>query len=422
MVDVTMSEPALRPVVLVLASTYPRWKNDTEPGFVHALCRHLAKRFKVIAVVPDAPGADPGGEMDGVLVVRYRYAPRSLQTLVNDGGIVANLRRHFWKWLLVPGFVLAQYWAARRVVRTHSVQMVHAHWLIPQGLIALRLARSHFAVPFLVTSHGGDLFGLRSEVLQSLKRRIASASTAMTVVSRAMADEAKYIGLVPPRLAVLPMGVDLQDRFVPDCEVHRACDELLFVGRLVPKKGLRYLLAAMPEIRVRRPAVKLIIAGFGPEQGALKAQAKHLGIEDCVRFLGATTQQELPALYQRASAFVAPFIRDSSGDQEGLPVALMEAIGCGCPAIVGDVAGVRELLGDTASRTCVNPEDLSSLANAIVDVLDHPDKARAAALSMRELILRRVDWEVISSGYADLIQTCLDHVSSKTIYTEGSPS
>jgi hypothetical protein len=57
-----------------------------------------------------------------------------------------------------------------------------------------------------------------------------------------------------------------------------------------------------------------------------------------------------------------------------------------------------------------------------VDVLDHPDKARAAALSMRELILRRVDWEVISSGYADLIQTCLDHVSSKTIYTEGSPS
>ncbi|CAM5613281.1 hypothetical protein RLIN73S_06493 [Rhodanobacter lindaniclasticus] len=237
-----MAEASL-PTLLVLASTYPRWRNDPEPGFVHELCRRLSHRFQVIALVPDAPGADPDGVLDGVEVIRFRYAPRRLQTLVNNGGIVTNLRRSRWKWLLVPGFVLAQYFVARRLLRRRKIDVVHAHWLIPQGLLARRI-KSVAGIPYLVTSHGGDLFGLRGGLLTSLKRRVAEASSAMTVVSSAMRHEAARIGLQPPQLQVLPMGVDLRDRFVIDGEIERGKDELLFVGRLVPKKGSR--ICSMP--------------------------------------------------------------------------------------------------------------------------------------------------------------------------------
>src|SRR5689334_22160597 len=96
------------PRLLVLATTYPRWPGDPEPGFVHELSKRLADRFRVVALVPHAPGAKRRECMDGVEVVRYRYAPQRMETLVNDGGIVANLRRAKWKLLLVPGFVLAQ--------------------------------------------------------------------------------------------------------------------------------------------------------------------------------------------------------------------------------------------------------------------------------------------------------------------------
>ena len=129
-----------RPTVLVLASTYPRWANDPEPAFVHEVCRRLVDRFEVIALVPDAPDADPDGLMDGVRVVRYRYAPRMLQTLVNNGGIATNLKRSPWKWLLVPTFVLMQYLAGRRMMRERRIDVIHAHWLLPQGLVAYRLA------------------------------------------------------------------------------------------------------------------------------------------------------------------------------------------------------------------------------------------------------------------------------------------
>ena len=400
-----MIEPA-KPTLLVIASTYPRWRNDPEPGFVHELSRRLTESFDVIALVPDAPGADPSGKLDGVDVVRYRYAPRPLQTLVNNGGITTNLQRAAWKWLLVPGFVGAQYFAAWRLLKRRRIDVIHAHWLLPQGLIARGLSRRAH-VPYVVTSHGGDLFGLRGRLLARLKRKVAASAAAMTVVSSAMHEEARRIGLHSPVLQVLPMGVDLRGRFVVDPTVPRDDDTLLFVGRLVPKKGLRHLLDAMPAVLERRPRAVLELAGFGPEEHALRAQAQRLGIADSIRFLGAMPQHELPALYRRASLFVAPFVRDNSGNQEGLPVVLMEAIGCGCPVVVGDVAGVQDLLGDAGSDLCVRSEDTAALASAIIDALENPSQARARTAAIRANASELIDWERIAEGYAALIGSCI---------------
>jgi len=390
-----------RPCLLVLASTYPRWAGDPEPGFVHELCRRLAQRFTVVAVVPDAPGADPDGVFEGVHVIRYRYAPRRLQTLVNDGGIATNLKRYRWKWLLLPGFVLGQLIAARRVLRRQRVDVVHAHWLVPQGLVARWLAR-----PYLVTSHGGDLFGLRGKLATTLKRMVAGASSAMTVVSRAMQAEASDQRIQPPRLAVVPMGVDLQQRFTPG-EERRSNDELLFVGRLVAKKGLRFLLQALPSVIARRPSVRLRIVGFGPEEAPLRQQVQALNLADHVVFEGAVSQERLPALYRRAALFVAPFVRDSSGDQEGLPVALMEAVGCGCPVLAGEVPGLVDLLGDMASEVCVDPANTQALAQAVLESLEHAGPARARAAAIRTNAMAWVDWESVAGRYGDLLMDCI---------------
>ena len=396
----------MRPTVLVLASTYPRWANDPEPAFVHELSRRLARDHEVIAVVPDAPGADPSGDLDGVHVVRYRYAPRAWQTLVNDGGIATHLRRSPWKWLLVPGFVLGQYLAARRVLKRRRVAVIHAHWLIPQGWLARWLAQPAH-IPVVVTSHGGDLFGFRGALLTKAKRSVAAACSRMTVVSDAMRKEAIRLGLRPPSLTVLPMGVDLQRRYVPDPSIPRSADELLFVGRLVPKKGLPLLLNALPAVLAKRPAAHLTIAGFGPERVDLEAQASRLGVAHAVRFIGAVAQDKLPDLYRRASLFVAPFVRDGSGNQEGLPVVLMEAIGCGCPAIVGDVAGLDDLLGVHAADVMVNPRDSDALAKAILDALDQPALALARAAAIRSTVTEKVDWDVIAQGYRRELQACM---------------
>lgn len=399
-VDAARSE---LPTLLVLASTYPRWSGDPEPGFVHELSKRLTSHFRVIVLGPHAPGASSHETMEGVEVVRYRYAPQRWETLVNDGGIVTNLRRQPWKLLLVPGFILAQAWSAWRLIKQCNVRVIHAHWLIPQGLIcALLQWLPGRKVPYVVTSHGADLFALKGKVLDAMKRLVVRRSAATTVVSRAMREELEKLGAEVGKVSVRSMGVDLERRFTPDPEVRRSANEILFVGRLVEKKGLRNLIEAMPAILLKHPTAHLTIVGFGPEEAALRAKVDILALQECVKFEGAVTQESLPLYYRRASVFVVPFVQAAGGDQEGLGLVVVEAIGCGCPVVAGDVPAVREL-----PVTRVNPNIIGELSSAVLHVLSNPAPAREASVEQRAHCIALYDWQHVAASYAHLISRVL---------------
>lgn len=346
--------------------------------------------------------------MDRVEVIRYRYAPQRYETLVNDGGIVANLKRHRWKLLLVPGFVIMQWWQAWGLCRRENVCVIHAHWLIPQGLIAALL---HYlpgkTVPFVVTSHGADLYALRGHWLDTLKRWVLKRSAAATVVSHAMLGAFSRLKVDLKKIAVLSMGVDMESRFTPGRVDERLPNELLFVGRLVEKKGLRHLLDAMPIVLRQRPDVFLTVAGFGPEEENLREQARWLGIDDVVRFLGAVPQTALADLYRRATLMVAPFVQADSGDQEGLGLVLVEALACGCPVLAGDVPAVRDVID---AEWIVDARAPDRLANRIISILSLEGVERAAqAEKLRGLLIQRFNWSATAERYADLLDQARGH-------------
>jgi glycosyltransferase involved in cell wall biosynthesis len=263
-----------------------------------------------------------------------------------------------------------------------------------------------------VTSHGGDLFGLQGKTLTNIKRKIAEDSTAMTVVSHAMKEYLEEISITPKKLEVIPMGVDLQNRFIPNPLIKRKKSELLFVGRLVPKKGLNYLLNALSALVRHHPELSLNIIGFGPEEAKLKEQVKQLNLETNVKFLGALSQDKLPEMYQQATLFVAPFVRADNGDQEGLPVALMEAIGCGCPAVVGHVAGIEDLLGKDIKHIAVNPHNVQDLITAISIALDNPSIAAERAMRIRKNALELIDWASVTNAYAKILDSSINIIQS----------
>jgi glycosyltransferase involved in cell wall biosynthesis len=400
-----MSTTSSGPRLLVLSSTYPRYRNDPEPGFVHELSRRLTRELDVHVLCPHAPGAPPEEVMDGVHVHRFRYAPGRLETLVQGGGIVNNLKHHPWKWFLVPIFLAALTWHTGRLIRRLRPDSMHVHWILPQGLAVL-LAGS-FArnlPPFLLTSHGGDLFGLQGSVATRLKRRVLSRADTVSVVSRPMADTAISLGADPERLEVIPMGVDFLHRFTPGDATNRRPGEILFVGRLVEKKGLRYLVEALPEIVKRVPDAHLTIAGYGPEETALQELVFRLGLNEKVAFLGALPQDALPPLYRRAAVFVAPFIKAGSGDQEGLPVALMEAIACSCPVVVSDLEVMGDIFTSDELDMRVPPGDADMLADRVVAVLDQPAASQERAERIRIRLAKDLSWDTISARYANLLR------------------
>ena len=393
-----------RPKLLVLSSTYPRWKNDHEPGFVHELNRRLISRFRVTVLCPHAPGAQSVEEMDGITIIRYRYAPSKLETLVNDGGLVGNLKECPWKAFLLPTFFLGQVIALIRVLRALKPHVIHAHWLIPQGLcVCLSQLMSDRKVPFLVTSHGADLFALKGRLFYSVKRFVLSRSSAITVVSRVMKTKLKIFGIPGNKVSVQPMGVELGGSFKPNLSVKSDLDELLFVGRLVEKKGLRYLLSAMPQIIAQHPTCKLRIVGFGPDEQALKEQAADLGLEQHVRFDGAVPNRDLPHYYQHASVFVAPFVQAENGDQEGLGLVLVEAMGCGCPAVVSDLPAIQDVTDGLEGVITVPQKQVSAIADAVSRVLNDLDRFRSNAVSSGQLIKERFDWDGVAERYSRIL-------------------
>jgi glycosyltransferase involved in cell wall biosynthesis len=346
----------------------------------------------------------PGASLDGVCVRRYRYAPASWETLVNDGGVATNLKRNAWKWLLVPGFLLVQAWTVWRLIRRWRPDIVHAHWLIPQGFLMTVLSHlERRAPPFLVTSHGADLFALRGWGLNALKRFVVRRASAVTVVSDAMRAELASMGADVGKVEIQPMGVDLSERFTPDPSVKRSQDEILFVGRLVEKKGLRHLIAAMPAILAANPHACLSVAGFGPEEAALRTQVKNMGLDDSVHLVGAVEQRGLPKLYRRAAVFVAPFVQAGTGDQEGLGLVCVEAAGCGCPVIMSDLATSRDIFSDDPSVVYVGQADSSALARAVNELLSESTRYRQAAIANRPRLMQRFDWHFVSQRYIQIL-------------------
>ncbi|MBO6851338.1 MAG: glycosyltransferase [Marinobacter sp.] len=387
--------------LIVLSSTYPRWKDDFEPGFVHELCRRLTNSFEVTVLCPHSPGAERFSSMDDVNVVRFRYAPQCLETLVNDGGIVSNLKSSPWKWLLLPFFFIAQLISLWKLVRQWGPDVIHAHWIIPQGLAAvvLRFFNSSFP-PIYVTSHGADLFALKAGVFQELKKIVLSRAVGISVVSSTMRDEVGRLSVDLDKVTVLPMGVDLENRFRPNLAVERTQWEILFVGRLVEKKGLQYLIQAMPSILEQFEDSVLTVVGFGPEKGRLIELAESLGVQKQVRFVGSVSQSELADFYQKAAVFVAPFIMANNGDQEGLGLVVVEALGCGCPVVVADVPASRDVSSSARGVTVVPVRDSAAIAEAVIEQFRQKDPEYHEVLSSRASLMARFSWEAVARSYS----------------------
>ncbi|MFO7684762.1 MAG: glycosyltransferase family 4 protein [Desulfobacterales bacterium] len=394
-----------RPSILVLSSTYPRWQGDAEPPFVHELSRRLANQFDVHVLAPHAPGSRTRETLDGVFVHRFRYAPGRFESLAYQGGILANLKKSPLMVGLVPFFFIAQLLATVQLLVKLHIDIVHAHWIFPQGLTAL-LARtlSGRRVRVLCTSHGGDLYGLRGSIFLFIKKWVAARCDHLTVVSRSMREDLLQLGAVKNKISVIPMGVDLQHRFVPP-KKPAPLSSLLFVGRLVEKKGLRYLLAAMPEITERFPDSHLTVVGDGPDRTNLEKLYHNLGIQGRVKFLGSLPNEELPFLYQQAGIVVFPSVVSGDGDREGFGLVLVEAMGCGCAAVVTDLPAMRDIVDQGKSGFIVAQRDAKAIAGAVLRLQRDQDLADALAGEGRRKTLDRFDWELVSSRYSTLLKS-----------------
>jgi glycosyltransferase involved in cell wall biosynthesis len=350
--------------LLVMASTFPRWKNDTNPPFVYELSKRLTNDFDITILAPNYPDSKLYEEMDNMKVHRFRYFFKRYERLAGSGGILPTLKKNKLYYFTVPFFLLGEYLKAKKLIKKEKFDIVHAHWIIPQGIVAYWLKKK-FDMDYVVTSHGSDIMALKK--LNFIKKPILENSKKITVVSNAIKKEVLENIDKNLDIEVIPMGVDT-DLFNPkkkDLDLKKELGIkgpfLLFVGRLAPEKGVDLLIESMPRVIKEYPNIKLIIIGEGTLEKELKKRVKDLKIKNNILFLGKKMNKELPKYYATADLFVSPSRR------EGLGLTFVEAGLCGCYLIGTNVGGIPEIInkgqGIVVNEKTLNEKIIFSIKN-----------------------------------------------------------
>ncbi len=268
-------------------------------------------------------------------------------------------------------------------VKELRADLIHAHFA-SDGLQISDLAK-RFHLPLIVTLHGADV-----TVRQNFAPRYArlwNQASLFICVSEFIRESAIEAGFPPEKLRVHHIGIDLKKFHQPD--VPRASKIVLFVGRLVEKKGCEVLLRAMNIVKGVVPDASLVVIGDGPLRGALTDLASSLEL-DC-QFLGPQPPEVVQSWMQKAGIFCAPSQTAANGDSEGLGMVFLEAQACGLPVVSTLHGGIPEAVRDNETGLLVPPGDFAALAQALLRYLTEAELAQLHGSAGRPWVAQDFD-------------------------------
>lgn len=405
--------------VLLTTSTFPMDREDkVSARFVLDLARHLSAHVKVVVLAPAGPTTRRRENWDGVTVYRFPYwLPATAQRLAAGEGMVATMRASWFARMQAPFFVASQWAMLPGIVRREGIDLVNPHWIVPQGFTAVDWRR-HLKLPMVITAHGADVAWLgRSRFGARLGQYVFDRADGFIADSEFLATRTEEIIGRPIPHTAIPMGVATSlfqpregapQRLSPD-----GAPTLLFVGKLVPKKGVPVLLDALHELRRSRPSLRLLLIGGGPLEGDVRAQIARLGLEAAVELRGWVKNDELPGFYAAADVVCIPSVQDAHGETEGTPVVLQEAMASGAVVVASRTSGIVDVIRDGENGWSVPPNDSSALAAAIGAALDAPADLRARMQAAARATSREHSWERVAERFLEVFQEAAAGASTR---------
>jgi glycosyltransferase involved in cell wall biosynthesis len=302
------------------------------------------------------------------------------------------------------------------VLGSAPFDLIHAHWVLPNGPPAALVARLR-GLPLVISLHGSDVYlAERAMPLTLASASAFRAASAITACSGDLRDRALRLGARAASLTVVPYGVD-PCAFQPDpqagalvrAELGLPEDTPLIVtlSRLVYKKGLTYLLDAFPRVLEQHPDAALVIGGYGDLREELERRANELGVGARVHFPGQLDRDSAARYISAADVYVVPSIRDQGGNVDGLPNALLEGMGAGRPIVASAVAGIPEVIDDGVHGLLVHERDPAALAMAIARLLGDRALAQRLGVAARQRILDELTWDATAERFEAVYRSAL---------------
>lgn len=303
----------------------------------------------------------------------------------------------------------------------HEIDIVHAHAGNPPAPIAAYWYAKKKKKPFVVTYHGDGQWNWGGFVRRMsvyfynkyLLDKILFYADVIISPSEYYIDESRFLGTYRDKIAVIPNGINV-DEFDIDYSKEECREKLglaidnkiiLFLGQVIARKGVEYLIRAIPIIlkEVSKRDFVFIIVGSGDFLDKAKNLVKSLDIEKFVVFTGKMPFNELVQAYKSVNIFVL------SPLSEGMPTSILEAMYFGLPVVATDIPGVKDHFKDVA--LLVPPKNEDRLAEAIVKLLDDEELRGRLLKAGKELVKSRYTWDVVAKEYESIYLRVLEETN-----------
>jgi glycosyltransferase involved in cell wall biosynthesis len=398
--------------ICLLASTYPRFPGDGAGRFMHSIAEALAKQqHEVHVVVPYHPAIRALSGPVHIHPFQYIW-PHRWAIMGHAAAMDSDRRLHRGAFALAPFYFLSGLRKLIQLTARYRFDIFHAHWVIPAGPIAA-IAAKLVGKPLIISLHGSDLFfASKHRLLKPIAQACFGQATAVTACSPQLREGALALGAAPERTELILWGADPQlfmdnqgvdsERLRQQLNILPGSPIILNLGRLVEKKGVEFLVQAMPAVCRQHPSAVLIIAGDGPERPRLAEIANRLGIATHVRFVGNVPWPQVAGYLQISDLFVVPSIEDGSGNLDGLPTTIFEAMAAGVPVVASNVAGIPLAVLHGQTGLLVEQRQPDRLAEAINALLTEPSRRQQMGCTARRLVESELNWDRVAREFISL--------------------
>jgi glycosyltransferase involved in cell wall biosynthesis len=370
-------------------------------GGAEKVFRYLAEGLahegaEVAVVTSQAPGLDLP-RFEDVSIAPHRKGKNGGRLTIERLG--TSRLRFLGTWIYMRNLVR---WFAR-----NRVDLIYVSMLKHDAYEAVEAGR-RLGIPVVLRPEGAGSTGdIAWQSWGRFGRRIASRcreADAFVSISRAIAEELKGAGYPSDRIHSLPNGVPVPEPAWQRRPDWRASPRGVFVGRLAPEKGLDTLIDAWPIVRRSIPDARLTLVGEGPERSALEARATAAGLAvgpgQAVEFRGALG--DVATALRESDLFLLP------SREEGMSIALLEAMAIGIPLVASSIPGNRRLVSDFKHGRLVEPGDRDALANVIIDQWSHFDRAFHMSRAARSRVQQEFSIEAVARKHLDLFRGLIE--------------
>ena len=372
--------------VCIATTNFPRWRGDFRVPFIYEAARAISRHgLQVRVLTMHTPGASTHEFFDDIEVFRAKYLPENMEVLQKDAsGIPEAWRRGLLSKLATIPFLIS----FTNLIGKHAkgCDIIHCNWSL-SGLAAYLSMFRHKA-PYVITVQGSDIFKtIHIPVVSKFIGVALRKAEHIIALSEDLKSATSQFGVPPEKITVIPNGVNI-DQF-PMGERSTRKTQILFVGSLIERKGVNYLIEAMGIVTEKHPDYRLILVGEGRDRNNFEKMVTRLGLEETIVFVGTQSQQMVSELLRESRLLVLPSI------EEGQGVVLVEAMASGTPCVGSRVGGIPDVITPDVGQL-VEPRDVQGLAAAINRYIEDDVLWINASQKARERVEREYDWFTLS--------------------------